>query len=204
MRIESKLVSCFLAMILGLPWVFAQGPSPGPGSQPPAPPSGQTTFRREPGQMRWWASREQGRNLRGFRGMYGRRWMNSDSRLMRLVNDPAMREKLGITADQAAKIRQQTFEFRKAQIRDRADLEVKRLELSQLLTAANPDRAAIDQKLEQISAVQLARRKAEVDYRLNMRAALTSEQRQKLQNLREEFRRPGWQGPRTQAPKQQG
>jgi Spy/CpxP family protein refolding chaperone len=123
---------------------------------------------------------------------------------MRLVNDPAMREKLGITDEQAAKIRQQTFDFQKAEIRDRADVQVRRLELNQLLTAANPDRAAIDQKLEQISATRLAQRKLEVNYRLDMRAALTSEQRQKLQNLREEFRHPAAPRRHMQPPNTQG
>jgi Spy/CpxP family protein refolding chaperone len=113
-----------------------------------------------------------------------------------------MREKLGITAEQTAKIRLQTSEFRKAQIRGRADLEVKRLELNELLAADNPDRAAINKKLEEISAVQLARRKSEVDYRLKMRDALTSEQRQKLQHMREEFRHRGPEGRGPQGPRQ--
>jgi Spy/CpxP family protein refolding chaperone len=113
-----------------------------------------------------------------------------------------MREKLGITAEQAAKIRLQTSEFRKGQIRGRADLQVKRLELGELLRADNPDRAAINKKLEEISAAQLARRKSEVDYFLKMRDALTGEQRQKLQQMREEFRRRGPEGRGPQGPGQ--
>jgi Spy/CpxP family protein refolding chaperone len=127
------------------------------------------------------------------------------------LSNPAVREKLGITAEQAAKIRLQTSEFRKAQIRSRAELQVKRLELNELLAAANPDRAAIDKKLEEISSAQLAQRKSEVDFRLRMRDTLTSEQRQKLQQMREEFRHRapegrGPQGPRghTAPPKPQG
>jgi Spy/CpxP family protein refolding chaperone len=122
-----------------------------------------------------------------------------------------MREKLGITAEQAAKIRLATTEFRKAQIRGRADLEVKRLELGELLRVDNPDRAAINKKLEEISAAQLAQRKSGVDYFLKMHDTLTSEQRQKLQQMREEFRHRGpegrgRQGPRahTPPPKPQG
>jgi Spy/CpxP family protein refolding chaperone len=117
------------------------------------------------------------------------------------LNNPAMREKLGITAEQAAKIRLQTSQFRKAQIRSRADLQVKRLELNELLAADNPDRAAIDKKLEEISAAQLARRKSEVDYRLTMRNTLTSEQRQKLQQMREEFRHRAPEGRRPAGPR---
>jgi Spy/CpxP family protein refolding chaperone len=122
-----------------------------------------------------------------------------------------MRQKLGITEEQAAKIRLQTSEFRKAQIRSRADLQVKRLELNELLAAAKPDRAAIDKKLGEISAAQLAQSRSGVDYRLSMRDALTSEQRQKLQQMREELRHrgPEGRGPRgpggqTPPPKPQG
>jgi Spy/CpxP family protein refolding chaperone len=112
-----------------------------------------------------------------------------------------MREKLGITAEQAAKIRLATTEFRKAQIRGRADLQVKRLELGELLRADNPDRAAINKKLEEISAAQLAQRKSGVDYFLKMHDTLTSEQRQKLQHMREEFRH---RGPRSRGPQGPG
>jgi len=204
MRIEAKVASCFLALIFGLPWLFAQEMPPGPGSQPPGPVGERATSHRGPGEMRGREFRENERDFHGFRGMYGRRWRHSEFRLMRLVNDPAMREKLGVTDEQAAKIRQQTFDFQKAEVRDRAEVQVRRLELNQLLTAATPDRVAIDQKLEQISAAQLAQKKLEVNYRLDMRAALTSEQRQKLQNLREEFRHPATPRPHMQPPKPQG
>jgi Spy/CpxP family protein refolding chaperone len=143
--------------------------------------------------------------------MRGRQWRSSEFGLARVVNNPGMRQRLGITDEQAAKIRQQTSEFRKAQIRSRADLQVKRLELSELLAASTPDRAAIDRKLEEISAAQLAERKSEVNYRLTMRNALTSEQRQKLEQMRGEFRQRGpagrrWQrgGEPTPLPKPQG
>jgi Spy/CpxP family protein refolding chaperone len=103
--------------------------------------------------------------------------------LARLVNNPDIREKLGITDDQAAKIRQQSSAFRISEVRSRADVQVKRIELRDLLTADNPDRAAIDSKLEEISAVRLASAKARVDYFLSMKDALTPEQRQKLKDM---------------------
>ena len=203
MRIEAKVASCFLALIFGLPWLFAQEMPPGPGSQPPGPVGERATSHRGPGEMRGREFRENERDFHGFRGMYGRRWRHSEFRSMRLVNDPAMREKLGITSEQAAKIRQETLEFQKMQIRHRADLAVKRLELRDLLTAANPDRAAIDRKLDEISAAQLAQRKAAVGYRLDMRGALTSEQIQKLRNLRQEFLHHPPPRPQAESPKEQ-
>lgn len=119
---------------------------------------------------------------------------NRDFMLARLVNIPEFRERLGITADQAAKIRQQTTDFRKSEIRGRADLEVKRLELHDLLGADNPDRTAIDQKLQEISTARLTQEKSAIDYRLATRSALTPEQRQKLQQMREQFSHRGPDG----------
>ena len=115
--------------------------------------------------------------MRGFgrgRGAFG---------LARLLNDPAIREKLGITAEQVGTIRKQESDFRKAEIRERADLEVKRVDLKDLLDADKPDRAAIDSKLQEISTARLALEKSAVHFRLTMREAITPEQREKLHQL---------------------
>jgi len=123
--------------------------------------------------------------------------------LSRVLNDPAIREKLGVTTEQVAKIRQQESDFRKAEIRNRADLEVKRIDLNDLLAADKPDRAAIDSKLQEISTAQLTLEKSRIDYRLNMRDALTPAQRQKLRDLMNE-RRQRDDGFRTRGPQGAG
>lgn len=107
------------------------------------------------------------------------------TRLARMVNNPDFRQRLGITDAQAAKVRQQTSDFQVSQIRSRADVQVNELQLRNLLSAQNPDRATIDQKLNQVSAAELALRKQQVDYMLAMRAILTPEQRQKLRQMRQ-------------------
>jgi Spy/CpxP family protein refolding chaperone len=129
--------------------------------------------------------------------MHGRRHFGHGMGMAFLVNNPEMRAKLGITDEQAAKIRQQTLDFQKAEIRNRAELQTKRLDLHSLLAAENPDRAAIDRTLQEVGAAQVALEKTAIDYRLAMRGALTPEQRAKLKAMREEFRqhgRGGWQG----------
>jgi Spy/CpxP family protein refolding chaperone len=113
--------------------------------------------------------------------------------LGRLLSDPNVRQQLGVTPDQAAKIRQQESDFRKAQIRNQADLQVKRMDLNDLLAVEKPDRAAINSKLQEISAAQLAVERSAVDNRLNMREAITPAQRQKLQQMMTQPRAP--QGP---------
>ena len=151
------------------------------------------------------------------RGGFGER--RGEFGLARLLNNPEIRDKVGITDEQAGKIRQEETEFRKTQIRDRADLEVKRIDLENLISAEKPDRAAIDAKLQEISAARLTLEKSAVHFRLTMRDAITPAQREKLHQLMSERRqreggpgRPGGhrgeghmrqQGP-TPAPEAQG
>ncbi|HUJ41184.1 MAG TPA: periplasmic heavy metal sensor [Candidatus Acidoferrales bacterium] len=117
--------------------------------------------------------------------------------LARLAENPEAREKLGLTAEQTAKIKQESFDFQKARIRDRADVELRRVELENLMHADAPDRAAIDKKLDDLSAARLVATKAEVHYHLAMREVLTPEQRQRLRDMfGERGRREGFRGPR--------
>lgn len=102
-----------------------------------------------------------------------------------MVDNPDFRQRLGITDAQAVKIRQQTTDFQVSQIRSRTDVQVNELQLRNLLSASNPDRAVIDQKLNQVSAAELALRKQQADYMLAIRDVLTPEQRQKLQQMRQ-------------------
>ena len=128
-----------------------------------------------------------GRGMRGH-GMWGRGGDERGFMLDRLLRNSDLRQKIGVTDEQAAKIRQETTTFRVAEIRNRADLQIKRLELNNLLAADKPDRAAIDKKLDEISAAQLVGDKSRMDFRLTMRDALTPEQKTKLKQLAEQFR----------------
>jgi Spy/CpxP family protein refolding chaperone len=228
MPFQSKIALALLSLLMALPAARAQaqdqngsaGPGPGMGQQ--RPPRGHDDAGKWHARSDDWRGGPERGGWRDGRGMgmrsHGRR--RGEFVLARIVNDPGLRERLGITPDQAAKIRQQTADFRKSQIRNRADLEVKRLELRELVQADNPDRNAIDRKLQEISAAQLTQSKSAIDFRLDMRSALTPEQRQKLQQMREERgrgfggqhggprgtspRRPPQSGPPSPAPNQPG
>ena len=141
---------------------------------------------------RHWDHRERVGRIRPGLGFWGFRGAG-------FLNNPAIRQRLGITSDQAAKIHQQDLNFEKAAIRERADLQVKRIELRELLAADNPDRAAIDSKLNEIGAAQMALEKSGIDNRLALREILTPAQRQQLQQLRENGFRPA--GPVQPAPR---
>jgi Spy/CpxP family protein refolding chaperone len=223
MRIRSKIASTLLAGALGMPLAFAQGAAQepglapdqgsgqnGPSGAPTGPPPGR---RMGPGRD----GRGDGRG-NGWGQGHGESWgrkarhhghgRHREFMLARLAENPSARERLGITAEQADKIRSETDAFRKSQIRGRAELQVRGLELRELMRADNSDRAAIDKKLDEINAARLTQTKAEVHYRLDMRGMLTPEQRQKLRDMMEQRGRRGAGGgpggppraPRSRAP----
>lgn len=134
-----------------------------------------------------------GRGMGGPGMMMGGR--GGDMQLNRVINDPNIREKIGITPEQVAKINQQQTDFQKLGIQTRATLETKHLELGQLMSADKPDRAAIDKKLSEISTAQLAQEQANVHHMLDMKSALTPEQQSKLKDLMQQARQPGPGGP---------
>ncbi len=201
MRIIGKSLISVLALAATVPLLVAQSPPPeGQG------PSGDPTGNRHVGPRfgrpaHFWSDG----------GMGPQSWMRGREPhgLAGLVSNPQVRERLGITTEQASKIRQEEMSFRKAQIRNRADLEVRRLELAELLAADHPERTAIDKKLREVSETQFAAEKSRIDHRLAVQEALTPEQREKLKQMFSEFRRergfdrfgPGGPGgPRPQTP----
>ena len=203
MRLKWKASFATLALVMGSLLATAraaqQGPPPDPpgdqGGRPDGPggPGGRMRTRMGPGEDgpggrdgRWGSGGGWGRDGGGRGGRMGMR-MGMRGRggpgefgLAGLLNNPEVRQQIGVSADQAAKIRQQESDFRKTEIRNRADLQVKRLDLRDLLSAEKPDRAAIDSKLQEISTAQLAMEKAAVGHQLDMREALTPAQREKL------------------------
>ena len=133
----------------------------------------------------------------GGRGAFGRPGgMGRGGRmgLSRVINNPDLREKIGVTPEQAAKIRQQETDFQKASVMNRAKLQVAHMELNQLMSADKPDRAAIDKKLADISVAQLGEEQTRVHHQLDMKTALTPDQQAKLKALMQS-RRPGMGGP---------
>ena len=205
MRTQFKFMAALAALLFAASFSFAQDAAPAPPAAPDSGPMMQPASPDDPpasgwargGMMRGHRMGDMGRGM-GFRGMRGRG--EHGFMLARLVNNPDLRQKIGISDEQAAKIRQQYTDFRKSEIRTGADLRIKRLELRDLISADKPDRTAIDRKLQEVGAAQLAREKSAIDFHLAMHDALTPEQRQKLRQLAEESHRgmfgPGRQGRR--------
>ena len=206
MGIYSKTAFAVLVLALSCTPLLAQD---GVADPPPAHQGARDGFGSHRGSMDsgkdqgGWGHRHGGFDRGGRRG-------RRHSGFARLLNDPSLRQQVGITDSQAATIRKQEADFRKTEIRDHADLEVKRIDLKELLAADKPDRAAINAKLQEISTAQLSLQKSAIDYRLTMRDAITPAQREKLRELmrdrwqRDGRGRPGAEGPARRGPRGQG
>lgn len=150
---------------------------------------------------------------RGFRG--ARRGVPAGPRrlgpvgrggLLGALNRPDVQRELALTEDQRKKLDDVAFNANKARIQEQANLQVHRLELARLMRADNPDRAAIDKKLQDISQAQLALSRATTNAVLDGRGVLTKQQRDKLAELarggleERTQREPAQRAPRQAAP----
>ena len=138
-----------------------------------------------PGMMRGTGREDMMRRFRGNR--------RRDS-IGELLN-PQVQKELGITGEQRQKLEDIRFDMEKEVIQHRSALQIHRLELSRLTNAENPDRAAIDKKIQEVSQEEGSLMRSSIDARLNARGVLTAEQRTKLA----QFRQNRWRTGRRQA-----
>jgi len=98
---------------------------------------------------------------------------------------PEVQKELAITAEQRQKLEDLRFNHEKESIQHRAAMQIQRMELSRLMKADNPDRAAIDKKVQELTQEEAAQMRSSINANLNSRAVLTAEQRAKLAQFRE-------------------
>jgi Spy/CpxP family protein refolding chaperone len=99
--------------------------------------------------------------------------------------DPArLQEQLGIDAEQAEQLQQIKRDQQKAHVRLRADMEIARMELEELLAADAVNEAAVAAKVDEVAKLQTAALQARIDGRLAVRKILSAEQARKLERLR--------------------
>ena len=92
-------------------------------------------------------------------------------------------EELELTPEQVKKIETVRLEMAKATIELRNQLELKQLELRELISADQPDRKRIEAKIDEIAPLRTALLKKHIEHRLAMKDVLTSEQRAKLETM---------------------
>jgi Spy/CpxP family protein refolding chaperone len=187
MRIHSNVPVALLALALTSSLAFGQNATPPPAPSPSTPATNMhhPMHPRKMDQRARWDHRGPGPGDWG--PMHSRMHRHHQFMLAQLVSRPEFRDRVGITPEQAQKIRTETLDFRKTEIRNRADLQIQYLDLKNLLSADSPDRGAINKQLDEIGSTQLAQRKAAINFHLDMRAALTPDQKQKLRQMREDF-----------------
>ncbi|MCX6619098.1 MAG: Spy/CpxP family protein refolding chaperone, partial [Acidobacteria bacterium] len=110
-------------------------------------------------------------------------------------NPPMFDQRLGpdlnLTEQQQSRLREMGVEQQKKAIRLHADIQTKEIELHELLRAANPDRAAINAKIDEIGVLKAQTEKDSIAQRLAFEQLLTPEQKQKLRQQRERGPVPG-------------
>ena len=124
----------------------------------------------------------------GGRGRFG-----GGDHLLRLAENPRVRQYLGLTDDQVGRLHKIGIDAEKASVQTRADMQLRHIELGELLRADNPDHDAIMQKLDEVNTLQGKMQKQHVETLLSARSVLTPEQLKKVKTFMENRgrRRPG-------------
>ena len=105
--------------------------------------------------------------------------------LLRMAENPRVRMMLGLTDDQVTRLHRLGVEAEKASVQTRADMELRHIELRELMRADNPNRDAIMQKIDDVTALRGKMEKQNVDTLLSARSVLTAEQVKKVKAFME-------------------
>lgn len=112
-------------------------------------------------------------------GVFGRWW-----------NNPRMIDRLKLTDDQRKAMDQTLYEHREKLIDLQATLEKAELAMQPLMSADQPDRAAMEAQIDKVVEARAALERANSLFLLDIRMKLTSDQWKQLRDMRSEMR-PG-------------
>jgi Spy/CpxP family protein refolding chaperone len=115
----------------------------------------------------------------------GRHGFGGGEHLLRMAENPRVRMFLGLTDEQVGRLHKIGIEAEKSSIQANADLELRHVELRELLRAENPDHDAIMQKLDEVNALRGKMEKQQVETLLSARGVLTPEQVKKVRAFME-------------------
>ena len=118
----------------------------------------------------------------GMRG-HGPGGMDRGEILKRVLENPEVAKKAGVTEEQIKKIKDGQLAFEKKAIGLRADAETARLELREQMEAAKQDRDAIGKAFDAVAAKEAALRKAELLRMLDVKDALGEETLGKIKGM---------------------
>jgi Spy/CpxP family protein refolding chaperone len=115
----------------------------------------------------------------------GGRGFGGGEHLLRMAENPMVRQYLGLTDEQVGRLHKIGVEAEKASVQTRADMELRRIELRELMQAENPDHDAIMQKLDEVNALRGKMQKQNVETLFSARSVLTPEQQKKVKTFME-------------------
>lgn len=152
------------------------------------------------GTARWQGPHESG--IQGPSGDFGHqgrgRWdgrhgFGGGAGLVGLADNPRARAYLNLTDQQVDRLHQIAVDSEKSSVKTRADLELRSIELRELLRADNPDHDAVMKKVQEISELRGQKMKQHMETLLTAKSVLTTEQQKKLRSFRENrgFGAPG-------------
>jgi len=139
--------------------------------------------------------RQQGFGERGRAGGFGRqgmRWghgqhgFGREAGLLRLADNPRVRAALNLTDEQVGRFHKLAVESEKSSVKTHAELELRGIELRELLRAENPDHDSVMKKVDEISVLRGQTARQHMETLLAARSVLTPEQEKKLRSFREE------------------
>jgi Spy/CpxP family protein refolding chaperone len=161
---------------------------------PPGPDPDQGQHRMAGGPQGWGGGHEfgghEGRGPGGWGHEGMRQGFGGGDHLLGMAENPRVRMMLGLTDEQVGRLHKIGVDAEKASIQSRADMELKHIELRELLRSDNPDRDAIMRKLDEINDLRGKMAKQRVGTLLDARAVLTPEQLAKVKEFME-HRGPG-------------
>lgn len=114
-------------------------------------------------------------------------------------NNPRMIERLKLTDDQRKAMDQILYEHREKLIDLEASLEKAELAMEPMMSADQPDRAAMEAQIDKVVQARAALERADSLFLLDIRMKLTSDQWKQLRDMRSEMRdrhedRRQWRG----------
>jgi hypothetical protein len=124
-------------------------------------------------------------NIGRSQGMWGNRLREPGDRLgverlLALLDSDRIRTYLRLEGPQVERLRQIVLETEKANVKTRAEIEVRRIELREALRADKPDRDEILKKAQQISDLRGEMMKHNVEAILAAKAVLSPEQQRRV------------------------
>lgn len=124
-------------------------------------------------------------------GAWGRQEHRMGPRLLAMLENDRVKTALGLTDQQADRLRQIAVDTEKSTVMTRAEITVRSMELRELLRADKPEREAVMKKVQEISDLRGQIMKQHIESLLATKTVLTPEQQRKMRPFLEHRGRPG-------------